>query len=88
MSLVSLFIYLAIASLAGYIGAQLAGYTTNGCLTNMVLGLIGAIIGTMISRYVNIRDPLFIAGIPLVWSVVGAAIFVMIIGSFRGGRKR
>ncbi|MBN2001144.1 GlsB/YeaQ/YmgE family stress response membrane protein [candidate division KSB1 bacterium] len=88
MSVFGLLTYLGIAAVAGYIGSHLAGYSTSGCFTNVVLGLIGAIIGTIISRYVNIRDPLYIAGIPLIWSIVGATLFVMLLGYFRRGSKK
>lgn len=81
-------ILLAIASLCGSIGAKIAGAKTTGCLTSIALGFVGALIGGYISRKMAIPDLIVFQGIPLVWSIVGAAIFVAIINMISGGSRR
>ena len=81
MSLVSLFVLLLVAAICGSLGSAIAGYTSRGCLVNIVLGLAGAIIGTWLSQVVHIRDFLYFKEIPIIWSIIGAAIFVAIVNA-------
>ena len=87
MSFLGFLILLLVASLCGSIGAGLAGHTSRGCLTNIVLGLIGALIGTWLSRELGIRDFLYFQRIPILWSIVGSALFVAVLGIFTGKRR-
>ena len=88
MTFIGFLILLLVASICGSIGASLAGYTSRGCLTHIVLGLIGALIGTWLSRELGIRDFLYFHRIPIVWSIVGSALFVAVIGAFTSRAKR
>lgn len=81
-------ILLAIAALCGSIGAKIAGAKTTGCLTSIALGFVGALIGGYISRELAIPDLIVFRGIPVVWSIVGAAIFVAIINLVSGSPRR
>jgi len=87
MTFLGFLILLLVASLCGSIGAGLAGHTSRGCLTNIVLGLIGALIGTWLSRELGIRDFLYFQRIPILWSIVGSALFVAVLGIFTGKRR-
>lgn len=87
MSLLGFLILLIVAAICGSIGAALAGYTTSGCLTKIILGLIGALIGTWLSRELGIRDFLYLERIPIFWSIIGSAIFVALITAFTSGRS-
>jgi len=84
MSIFGFLILLLVAAICGSIGAGLVGYTSRGCLTNIVIGLIGALIGTVLSRELNVREFLVIQRIPIVWSIIGSALFVAIIGGMAG----
>ena len=86
MTLLGFFILLFVAAVCGSIGTSIAGYSPRGCLTSIVLVLAGALIGTWISRELGIKDFLTIQRIPILWSIVGSALFVAIIG-FLTGRK-
>jgi len=77
-----------VAAICGSIGAALAGYTTRGCITKIFLGLIGALIGTWISRELGIRDFLSIERIPIFWSIIGSTIFVALISVFTQSKTR
>jgi uncharacterized membrane protein YeaQ/YmgE (transglycosylase-associated protein family) len=52
------------------------------------LGFIGALIGGWISRQVGVGDLLYIRGIPIIWSIVGAAIFVAFLNLISGGGSK
>lgn len=87
MTLLGFFILLIVAAVCGAIGISIAGYSPKGCLTNIILGLVGGLIGTWLSRELGIRDFLYIQGIPILWSIVGSALFVAVIGSLTGRKK-
>jgi len=84
MSIFGFLILLLVAFVCGSIGAALAGYSSRGCLTNIILGLAGALIGTWLSREMRIHDFLYFHHIPIFWSIVGSALFVAIIGLLSG----
>lgn len=82
---------LLIASIAGAFGARLAGRKGMGCLASIVLGFIGALIGTFIARALDL--PLFpwirfgANPFPIVWAVIGAAFFVGFLNLVSSRRK-
>ncbi len=93
MSLVGLIILLIIAAIAGSVGMALTGYSRGGCLFAVIMGFIGAYVGTWLQRtfglpafYVlNVDGQPF----PIVWAVIGAAIVSLILGLlFRPRRYR
>jgi uncharacterized membrane protein YeaQ/YmgE (transglycosylase-associated protein family) len=88
MSIIGLLILLLVAAIIGSIGAALAGRSYQGCLTNIALGFIGAIIGSWLSSELGIRDIFYFYRIPVIWSVVGSAIFVAIISLFGAGNGK
>ncbi len=88
MTLLGFLILLIVAALCGSIGAGLAGFTNKGCLTSIILGLIGALIGTWLSRILHIPDFLYLQGIPVFWSIAGAAVFVALLNLLGGKRSK
>ena len=88
MTIIGLLILLLIAAVCGSIGASLAGGGGKGCIANIVLGFIGALIGGWLSRSLHIRDLLTLQGIPIVWSIIGSAVFVAIIQLLSGSGKK
>lgn len=91
MTVAGLLLLLLVAALAGAIGQALVGYTTGGCLVSIALGFVGALIGGWLSVQLGLPEPipLDIEGqpFPLVWSIIGAALFVAIL-SLVSGRRR
>ena len=85
--MIRLLILLLIASICGSIGAGLAGSRSKGCLTSIILGFIGALIGSWISKNVGIEDFLYIRNIPVFWSIIGSAIFVAVLNLIGGNGK-
>jgi len=84
----SLLIFLLIAAICGAIGTSVAGFTSRGCFTNIGIGLVGAIIGTWLSQYFNVPDFIRLRGIPILWTIVGSALFVLLLGVLTGNSSR
>jgi len=80
MNFFSFLFMLLVAFITGAIGANLAGRKKLGCLTSIVLGFIGALIGTFTAEKLDL--PLFLPFrfgshyFPIVWAVLGSALFV------------
>ncbi|MEJ2629608.1 MAG: GlsB/YeaQ/YmgE family stress response membrane protein [bacterium] len=53
-----------------------------------MLGLIGALIGTWLSRVLHIPDFLYLQRIPVFWSIAGAAVFVALLNLLGGKRAK
>ena len=83
MTLVDFLILLLIAGVCGSIGRAIAGYSHGGCLVSVALGFIGAIIGMWVARHMGLPE-LFVIniggqGFPIIWSILGSALFVAVI---------
>jgi uncharacterized membrane protein YeaQ/YmgE (transglycosylase-associated protein family) len=91
MTLLGFIILLVIAAFAGALGQGLAGYSLGGCLVSIVVGFVGAYIGLWLANQLNLPTILVLnvdgQPFPVVWAIIGAAIFSFIIGIiFRRGR--
>jgi uncharacterized membrane protein YeaQ/YmgE (transglycosylase-associated protein family) len=92
MTLTALLVLLVVAGICGSIGRAIAGYSHGGCLASVALGLIGAALGLWIARALKLPE-LFVLhvggeGFPIVWSIAGSAIFVVVLGLITGRRGR
>jgi len=85
---IKILILLIIAFFCGSIGAKLAGASKKGCITSIALGFIGGLIGSWISRKIQVPELLTFQGIPIVWSIIGSALFVAVINLISGGNSR
>jgi uncharacterized membrane protein YeaQ/YmgE (transglycosylase-associated protein family) len=90
MTLVSLLILLVVAGVCGAIGQAIAGRSRGGFITSIALGFIGALLGAWIAGAAKLPELYVLnAGgehFPIVWSIIGAAIFVAAISLFSRGR--
>jgi len=81
--MISFFVLLFVAAILGSIGAAIAGRESRGCLVNIVIGFIGALLGRWLSRVLEISDPWTLTirdtEFPVVWTVAGSALFVAVI---------
>ena len=86
MTLIDLLLLLLIAGVCGAIGQAIGGFSRGGCLVSIALGFIGALIGMWLNRHVfgGVYEPLPVTignqTFPVVWSIIGSALFVAIIG--------
>lgn len=91
MSLLGLLILLLIAAVAGSLGQALAGYSLGGCLISIVVGFIGAFLGLWLARTLGLPEPfpVTIQGetFPLVWSIIGSALFTAVLGLITRRRR-
>lgn len=91
MTITSLLLLLLIAGICGSIAQSLAGSSRSGCLASIVLGFIGALLGTWLAEQLGMRELLAIRvgneTFPVVWSVIGAALFAALLNAFRGRRR-
>jgi len=87
MTILGFLILLIIAAICGAIGQSLAGYDLGGCLVSIVVGFIGAYIGLWIAGKFGLPEifSITIEGrpFPIVWAVIGSAIFTLIVGLIR-----
>ncbi|HET7451560.1 MAG TPA: GlsB/YeaQ/YmgE family stress response membrane protein [Thermoanaerobaculia bacterium] len=89
-SLTGFLILLLVAAICGAIGRAIAGGTRGGCLVSVAIGFIGALLGTWLARAIRLPDVLAISieghPFPIVWSIIGAALFVAVIHLISGRR--
>jgi len=83
MSLTSLLLLLLIAAVCGALGKAIAGSARGGLIVSIVLGFIGALLGPWVARALNLPEPFMVTigghPFPVLWSIIGAALFVAII---------
>ncbi len=84
MTLIDLLVLLLIAGLCGALGQAIGGFSRGGCLVSIALGFIGALLGLWMARSMGLPEPfpVQVGGqtYPIVWSIIGAALFVAVIG--------
>jgi uncharacterized membrane protein YeaQ/YmgE (transglycosylase-associated protein family) len=82
MTLLDFLFLVIIAGVCGAIGQALGGYSRGGCLASIALGFIGALLGTWLARVLKLPELFTITldttAFPVIWSIIGAAIFVAI----------
>jgi uncharacterized membrane protein YeaQ/YmgE (transglycosylase-associated protein family) len=84
MELLDFVILLFVAGICGAIGQAIAGFSRGGCLVSIALGFIGALLGMWLARQFGLEE-MFAVNIggrsfPIIWSIIGSAVFVAIIG--------
>lgn len=83
MTLLDVLILLLVAGICGSLGQAIAGYSRGGCLVSIALGFVGALLGMWLARLMGLPElfPVRIGGasFPIVWSIIGSALFVAVI---------
>ena len=83
ISLPSLLVLIVIAAVCGAIGRAIAGGVRGGLIVSIALGFIGALVGPWVARSLSLPEPfmVIIGGrpFPVLWSIIGAALFVALI---------
>jgi uncharacterized membrane protein YeaQ/YmgE (transglycosylase-associated protein family) len=86
MSVVNILVLLLIAAVCGSIGQALAGYSLGGCITSIVVGFIGAFVGSWVARTLGLPEPFTVTvggeSFPVLWSIIGSALLVGILSLF------
>lgn len=83
ITLPGLILLVLIAAVCGAVGRAIAGDVRGGLLVSAVLGFIGALVGPWLAGRLRLPEPfmLHVGGqsFPVLWSIIGAAVFVAII---------
>ena len=93
MSVIEIVIMFVVAAACGAIGQAIAGASRGGLLVSIVLGFIGAALGSWLARTLEL-PPLLVIEIdgkdfPVIWAVIGSALFVAVIAAITSsGKKR
>ena len=86
MTLLSFLVLLLVAGVCGSIGQAIAGFSRGGCLVSIALGFIGALLGVWVAGKLGLPEVFAVniggQNFPIVWSIIGSAIFVAIISLF------
>jgi uncharacterized membrane protein YeaQ/YmgE (transglycosylase-associated protein family) len=88
MSLVELVLLLLIAGVCGAVGKSIVGYFPGGFLASIGVGFVGALLGTWVARLIGLPELFSIdvggTAFPILWSILGSALFVAIIALISG----
>jgi uncharacterized membrane protein YeaQ/YmgE (transglycosylase-associated protein family) len=90
LTLQGLIVLIVIAAICGSVGKALAGGGQGGLIASIALGFIGALLGPWVARQLHLSEPLVlhVSGqpFPIVWSIIGAALFVAVLHLLSGRR--
>lgn len=91
MSIIEFFLLLLIAGISGSIGRSLTGYSKGGCFISIIVGFIGALLGTWLARQIGL-DKIFVLEIgdlsfPVLWAIIGAALFTGVLNLLTPRKK-
>jgi len=83
MGLIDFLLLLLVAGVCGALGQSISGFSRGGWLVSIALGFIGALVGLGLARLLSLPE-LFVltfgsTSFPIVWSIIGAALFVAVI---------
>jgi uncharacterized membrane protein YeaQ/YmgE (transglycosylase-associated protein family) len=92
ISLVGLLVLLVIAGICGAVGKALGGGTRGGVIVSIAVGFIGALLGMVIAGALRLPELLMVSvegrPFPILWSIIGAALFVALLQLLSGGATR
>jgi uncharacterized membrane protein YeaQ/YmgE (transglycosylase-associated protein family) len=91
MTLVNFLVLLLVAGVCGAIGQAISGYSRGGFLVSIVIGFIGAYIGVWVAGKLGFPEFYMLrigtTNFPIVWSILGAGLFVAVIGFVTSSRR-
>ncbi|MDQ3024645.1 MAG: hypothetical protein M3R04_09750 [bacterium] len=92
MNILELLVYLIVAAVCGSIGAAIVGIRNMGFLTLIAVGLIGAMLGTWISREAGIGEMFAIniggKSLPILWTIIGSMLLTGLVSLLFRSRRR
>jgi uncharacterized membrane protein YeaQ/YmgE (transglycosylase-associated protein family) len=90
LTIPGLIVLLVIAAICGAIGRTIGGGVRGGFLISIVLGFIGALLGPWVAHQLGLSEPFVLRAsgqsFPILWSIVGAALFVAFLHLLSGRR--
>ncbi len=92
MTIFEFLVLLLVAGICGSLAQTLVGYSRGGCLVSIVLGFIGAVLGTYLAREAELPElfSIQIGGrtFPVIWSIIGATLFAALLALIRRPREK
>lgn len=92
MTLTGFLILMIIAAICGSLGQAIAGFSRGGCLIATIVGFIGALLGMWLGQQLGLPEPFPVTidgeTFPVLWSIIGSALFSAILGLLSGRRSR
>jgi uncharacterized membrane protein YeaQ/YmgE (transglycosylase-associated protein family) len=83
VTLLEFLLLLLIAGICGSIGQSIAGFSRGGCIVSIVVGFIGALLGSWMSAQLGLPELFNIeiggSTFPIIWSIIGSVLFVVIV---------
>jgi len=90
--MIDILISLIIAGIAGSIARSLSGFSRGGCIISIVVGFIGAMIGSWLARELQLPDPFMIVirgtSYNILWTIIGAVIFTVVLSLITSDKKK
>jgi len=91
MTIIDVLVLLLIAGVCGAIGQAIGGFSRGGCLVSIALGFVGAVLGMWLARQMGLPELFSIrigtTNFPIIWSIIGSALFVAIISLLTRSRS-
>jgi uncharacterized membrane protein YeaQ/YmgE (transglycosylase-associated protein family) len=92
MTVFEFLVLMLVAGVCGSLAQRLAGYSHGGCLVSIVLGFIGALLGTYLAREAGLPE-LFTVQVggrtfPVIWSIIGASLFSALLALIKRPRGK
>ncbi len=82
---------LVIAGVCGAVGQAITGVSRGGCVVSIALGFIGALVGMWLAQLIGLPELLTISihgtRFPILWSIIGSAVFVAVISLITRSRR-
>ncbi|HEV8548203.1 MAG TPA: hypothetical protein VGQ57_04225 [Polyangiaceae bacterium] len=92
ITITGLLVLLLVAGVCGAIGRAIGGGTSGGVLVSIAVGFVGALLGTFIAGHFRLPELLMVTvdgrAFPILWSIIGAALFIAVIHLISGGAPR
>ena len=86
-----LLLLIVIAAICGAVGKAVAGNGPGGFIGSTAFGFLGALLGPWVTQQFHLAEPLMVIvsgrPFPIVWSILGAALFVALLRLLAGQRR-
>jgi uncharacterized membrane protein YeaQ/YmgE (transglycosylase-associated protein family) len=87
MTLLNLLLLLLVAGVCGGVAQALVGSSGRGWLVSIALGFVGALLGSWLAGALGLGEVLALrigdTTFPIVWSIIGASLFVAVLHLLR-----
>ena len=83
MSVLDFLLLLLIAAICGAVAQAIAGFSRGGLLVSIAVGFIGALLGVWLQRVTGLPEIFTVqvggSAFPIIWSIIGATLFVAVL---------